>query len=98
MLRSNYIEFKDDLSRRQTEGLLLVLEKEQRRVRPYIRAANVLEKLTGSGNFLELQGSTHGMAEFQPEGSSFTLESMPRKPWGISSRDLLNVEANMKAR
>ena len=92
MLRSDYIDFKGDLSRRQTEGLLLILEKEQRRVRPYMRAANVLEKLTRSGNSLELPG------EFQPEGSSFSLESMPRKPWGVTSRDLLNVEANMKAR
>ena len=98
MLHSGYIDFKGDSPWRQTEGMLLALENEQRRIRPYMRAVNVLEKLTPSGESFERQGSTHGTAEFQPEGSSFSLESMPRKPWRMSSRDLLNVEVNMKAR
>ena len=40
----------------------------------------------------------HCAAEFQPEGASFSLESAPEKPWGLSSYDLLNVEANMSSR
>ena len=46
----------------------------------------------------KLDGSVHCAAEFQPEGSSFSLESAPEKPWGLSSYDLLNVEANMRSR
>ena len=63
-----------------------------------MRAAKLLIKLTTGGEVSELDGSARRTAEFQPEGSSFTLESMPRKPWGLSCRDLLSVEANMKSR
>ena len=87
-----------DLARCQTEGLLLLLDHDRRRVRPYMRAANILTKLNVDGQDPELDRSAHRAAEFDPEASSFTLESMPRKPWDLSSRDLLNVETNMKSR
>ena len=40
----------------------------------------------------------HCAADFQPEASSFSLESVPEKPRGVSSHDLLVAEANMKSR
>lgn len=45
-----------------------------------------------------LDDLTHSEAEFHQEAGSFNLESIPSKPWRVSSRDLLAVEANMKSR
>ncbi len=35
---------------------------------------------------------------FHPEFGRFMLEATPGKPWGIGSKDLLDVERNMKWR
>lgn len=35
---------------------------------------------------------------FHPEFGRFMLEATPGKPWGIGSKDLLNVEPNMRLR
>ncbi len=78
--------------------MLLVVDDKQRQVRPYLRAANILNRLNREGEHLGPDGSANQTGEFQPEGGSFNLESMPGKPWGDSSRDLLDVEVNMKSR
>lgn len=83
---------------KKTEGLLLVFEDEPRRVQPYTRAANLIEELNTDREYIEDDDPARCAAEFQPEGVSFMLESIPKKPWGVSSCDLLGVEANMKSR
>ena len=82
----------------KTEGLLLIFEDELRHVQPYTCAANLLEDLNADRDYREHDGLAYCAAEFHPEGGSFMLESIPEKPWGISSCDLLDVEANMKSR
>lgn len=82
----------------ETEGLLLIFENEQRQVQPYTCAANILQKLNTDREYLEDDDLAYCAAEFHPEGGSFMLESIPEKPWGVSSCDLLDVEANMKSR
>ena len=82
----------------KTEGLLLVFENELRQVQPYTCAANLLAELNTDREYCEHDDLAYCAAEFHPEAGNFMLESIPEKPWGISSRDLLDVEANMKSR
>ena len=82
----------------ETEGLLLVFENELRQVQPYKCAANILKKLNTDREYLEHDDLAYCAGKFHPEGGSFMLESIPEKPWGASSCDLLDVEANMKSR
>lgn len=86
------------LKHRKTEGLLLISGKEMRQVQPYTCAASLLKELNTDKEYLEHDDLAYCAAEFHPEGGSFMLESTPEKPWGVSSRDLLDVEANMKSR
>lgn len=87
-----------ELMWRQIEGMLLVVDDERRQVQPYTHAANLIEKLNSDKEYLKLGKLAYCAADFQPEGASYNLESAPEKPWGVSDRDLLDVEANMKSR
>lgn len=78
--------------------MLLVFHNELRQVEPYTGAANLIANLNADRTYPRLNGLAHCAADFQPEGGSFGLESAPKKPWGVSSRDLMDVEANMKSR
>ena len=82
----------------QTEGSLVSFNDKQRQFKPCLRAAEVVRQLTKDVESAHSNKSASPPPSFQLEVASFNVETTPGKPWGVSSEDLLEVEANMRWR
>ena len=92
-----YLLDRANLIGNQIEYLILSYHDQGREARLCLRQAHILNETAKEK--LSLSGKTPMVHPiFVQEVGSFNLETTPGKPWGIGSRDLLDVEANMKWR
>jgi len=94
----------------EIEYLVVNFDDKDRKVKLSLRQADILralaedEKLLKQGggvpdlNVLENKTAKKTAPCFHPEFGRFMLEATPGKPWGISLKDLLDVEDDMKWR
>ena len=94
----------------EIEYLVVNFDDKDRKVKLSLRQADILRALARDEKLLKQGGGVpdlnvlkNNTAEktapcFHPEFGRFMLEATPGKPWGISLRDLLDVEDDMKWR
>lgn len=81
----------------QIEYLILSYHDQEREVRLCLRQAHLLTEIAnGRSKLSSTIPCVH--PTFVQEVGSFSIESSPGAPWGISSHDILDVEGNMKWR
>ncbi|KAI9675892.1 MAG: Zn finger-containing GTPase- Activating Protein for ARF [Trizodia sp. TS-e1964] len=91
----------------EIEYIVVLLDKEKKKVYLSLRQADILQALAKDDELVKQGGCVPGLQIvskhsvlpiFHPEFGRFMLEATPGKPWGIGFKDLLDVEPNMRWR